>query len=103
VDKSSRGQGIGTELVKGLIKEAASAGRAVTLAVVKTNPKNDCWAKLELEDDAGVYYEEAQDKWCARIGRDRGWFDTAEEAYAAYHPSSAQRSMQEELSKLGLI
>ena len=59
--------------------------------------------RLELKDEAGVYYDEAQDKWCARIGRDRGWFDTAEEAYAAFQPSSAQRSMQEELSKLGLI
>ena len=67
------------------------------------NIKNDCWANLELEDKAGVYYDEAQDKWCAKIGRERGWFDTAEEAYAAFHPSSAQRSMQEELSKLGLI
>ncbi len=67
------------------------------------NIKNDCWPNLELEDSAGVYYDEAQDKWCAKIGRERGWFDTAEEAYAAYRPSSAQRSMQEELAKLGLI
>ncbi len=34
--------------------------------------KNDCWANLELEDKAGVYYDEARDKWCAKIGRDRG-------------------------------
>jgi hypothetical protein len=67
------------------------------------NIKNDCWLNLELEDKAGVYYDEAQDKWCARIGRDLGWFDTAEEAYAAYRPSSAQRSIQDDLSKLGLI
>jgi ribosomal protein S18 acetylase RimI-like enzyme len=38
VDKSLRGQGIGTEVVKGLIEEAASVGRAVTLGVMKTNP-----------------------------------------------------------------
>jgi ribosomal protein S18 acetylase RimI-like enzyme len=38
VDKSLRGQGIGSVLVEGLIEEAAAAGRAVTLGVVKTNP-----------------------------------------------------------------
>ena len=67
------------------------------------NVKNDCWLNLELEDKAGVYYDEAQDKWCARVGRDRVWFDTQEEAYAADRSPSTQRSMEEELSKLGLI
>jgi ribosomal protein S18 acetylase RimI-like enzyme len=38
VDGSLRGQGIGTELVKGLIGEAACAGLAVTLEVAKINP-----------------------------------------------------------------
>ena len=38
VEKRLRRQGIGTELVKGLIEEAASAGRPVTLGVVNTNP-----------------------------------------------------------------
>lgn len=38
VDSAWRRQGIGTEVVKGLVDEAASAGLAVTLGVVKTNP-----------------------------------------------------------------
>ena len=67
------------------------------------NVKNDCWLNLEMENKSGVYYDEAQDKWYARIGPDRVRFDTQEEAYAAFRPPSAQRSMQEELSKLGLI
>jgi hypothetical protein len=67
------------------------------------NVKNDCWANLELEDKSGVYHDEAQDKWCAMVGRDRFWFDTAEEAYAALRPSSTRGDIQEELSKLGLI
>jgi ribosomal protein S18 acetylase RimI-like enzyme len=46
VDKSLRGRGIGTELVKRLIKEAASAGRAVTLGVVKTNPALRLYQRL---------------------------------------------------------
>ena len=67
------------------------------------NVKNDCWANLELWNEADVYHDESQDKWYARIGRDRVQFDTQEEAYAALRPPSDQRSMQEELSKLGLI
>jgi GNAT superfamily N-acetyltransferase len=46
VDKSLRGQGIGTKVVKGLIEEAASAGRAVTLGVVKTNPALRLYERL---------------------------------------------------------
>jgi GNAT superfamily N-acetyltransferase len=46
VDKSLRGQGIGTELIKGLITEAASAGRAVALGVVKTNPALRLYERL---------------------------------------------------------
>ena len=67
------------------------------------NVKNDCWANLALWDKADVYYDDAQDKWCARIGRSLIWFDTQEEAYAAHRPSPAQRSIQKELAKLGLI
>jgi ribosomal protein S18 acetylase RimI-like enzyme len=46
VDKSLRGQGFGTEVVKGLIEEASSAGRAVTLGVVKTNPALRLYERL---------------------------------------------------------
>jgi ribosomal protein S18 acetylase RimI-like enzyme len=59
VDKSLRGQGIGTELVKGLIEEAASAGRAVTLGVVKTNPALRLYERLGFRtthDDACNFY-----------------------------------------------
>ena len=65
------------------------------------NAKNDCWSNLSLWDKDNVYQD--GDKWCARIGRSVVSFDTQEEAYAAFRPSSAQRSIQEELSKLGLI
>jgi hypothetical protein len=65
------------------------------------NPKNDCWANLALWDKDDVYQD--GDKWCARIGRSVVCFDTQEEAYAAFRPSSGQRSIQKELSKLGLI
>jgi ribosomal protein S18 acetylase RimI-like enzyme len=37
VDGALRRQGIGTQIVKGLIEEAARAGQALTLGVVKTN------------------------------------------------------------------
>jgi ribosomal protein S18 acetylase RimI-like enzyme len=59
VDKSLRGQGIGTELVKGLIEEAASAGRAVTLGVVKTNPALRLYERLGFRathDDERKFY-----------------------------------------------
>jgi GNAT superfamily N-acetyltransferase len=46
VDKSLRGQGIATELVKGLVDEAASSSRAVTLGVVKTNPAPRLYVRL---------------------------------------------------------
>jgi ribosomal protein S18 acetylase RimI-like enzyme len=59
VDKSLRGRGIGTELVKGLIGEAASAGRAVTLGVVKTNPALRLYERLGFrtthEDERKFY------------------------------------------------
>jgi ribosomal protein S18 acetylase RimI-like enzyme len=59
VDKSLRGQGIGTELVQGLIEEAASAGRAVTLGVVKTNPALRLYERLGFRtthDDDRKFY-----------------------------------------------
>jgi ribosomal protein S18 acetylase RimI-like enzyme len=59
VDKSLREQGIGTELVKGLIDEAASAGRAVTLGVVKTNPAVRLYERLGFRtthDDERKFY-----------------------------------------------
>ncbi|MFI4986167.1 MAG: GNAT family N-acetyltransferase [Alphaproteobacteria bacterium] len=59
VDKSLRGQGIGTELVKGLIEEAASDGRAVTLGVVKTNPALRLYERLgfrTMHDDERKFY-----------------------------------------------
>jgi ribosomal protein S18 acetylase RimI-like enzyme len=59
VDKSLRGQGIGTELVKGLIEEAASAGRSVTLGVVKTNSALRLYGRLGFrtthEDERKFY------------------------------------------------
>jgi hypothetical protein len=65
------------------------------------NVKNDCWSNLALWDEDDVYQD--GDKWCARIGRSVVTFDTAEEAYAAHRPSTAQADIQKELSKLGLI
>ena len=46
VDGALRRRGIGTEVVKGLIEEAARAGRAVTLGVVKTNPALRLYERL---------------------------------------------------------
>jgi ribosomal protein S18 acetylase RimI-like enzyme len=59
VDKGSRGQGIGTELVKALIEEAASADLAVTLGVVKTNPALRLYERLGFRithDDERKFY-----------------------------------------------
>src|SRR5215467_10929048 len=59
VEKALRGQGIGTELVKGLIEEAASTGRAVTLGVVKTNPALRLYERLGFRtthDDERKFY-----------------------------------------------
>lgn len=59
VDKSLRGQGIGTELVNGLIDEAARAGRALTLGVVKTNPALRLYRRLGFRtthDDDRKFY-----------------------------------------------
>jgi ribosomal protein S18 acetylase RimI-like enzyme len=59
VDRNLRGRGIGTQLVKGLIEEAASASRAVTLGVVKTNPALRLYERLGFrtthEDERKFY------------------------------------------------
>ena len=59
VDGALRRRGIGTEVVKGLIEEAARAGRAVTLGVVKTNPALRLYERLGFrtthEDERKFY------------------------------------------------
>jgi ribosomal protein S18 acetylase RimI-like enzyme len=59
VDGALRRQGIGTKVVKGLIEEAAGAGRAVTLGVVKTNPALRLYERLGFrtthEDERKFY------------------------------------------------
>ena len=59
VDGALRRRGIGTEVVKGLIEEAARAGRAVTLGVVKTNPALRLYERLGFRtthEDARKFY-----------------------------------------------
>ena len=59
VDGALRRQGIGTEVVKGLIEEAARASRAVTLGVVKTNPALRLYERLGFRtthEDARKFY-----------------------------------------------
>jgi ribosomal protein S18 acetylase RimI-like enzyme len=59
VDRTLRGQGIGTHLVKRLIEEAARAGRAVTLGVVKASPALRLYKRLGFrithEDERKFY------------------------------------------------
>jgi ribosomal protein S18 acetylase RimI-like enzyme len=59
VDGALRRQGIGTEIVKGLIEEAARAGQALTLGVVKTNPAVRLYERLGFrttnEDERKFY------------------------------------------------
>jgi ribosomal protein S18 acetylase RimI-like enzyme len=59
VDGALRRQGIGTEIVKGLIGEAARAGQALTLGVVKTNPALRLYQRLGFrsthEDERKFY------------------------------------------------
>ena len=59
VDGALRRQGIGTEIVKGLIGEAARAGQALTLGVVKTNPALRLYERLGFrtthEDERKFY------------------------------------------------
>ena len=59
VDGALQRRGIGTEVVKALIEEAARAGRAVTLGVVKTNPALGLYERLGFrtthEDERKFY------------------------------------------------
>jgi ribosomal protein S18 acetylase RimI-like enzyme len=59
VDGDLRRQGIGTEIVKRLIGEAAEAGMALTLGVVKTNPALRLYERLGFrtthEDERKFY------------------------------------------------
>lgn len=59
VDGTLRRQGIGTKIVKGLIEEAARAGQAITLGVVKTNPALRLYERLGFrtthEDERKFY------------------------------------------------
>jgi ribosomal protein S18 acetylase RimI-like enzyme len=59
VESALRRQGIGTQVIKGLIEEAARVGRAVTLGVVKTNPALRLYERLGFrtthEDERKFY------------------------------------------------
>jgi len=59
VDRTMRGQGIGTQLVKCLIEEAGRACRALALGVVKTNPALGLYERLGFrithEDEPKFY------------------------------------------------
>jgi ribosomal protein S18 acetylase RimI-like enzyme len=59
VDSALRGHGIGTKVVKGLIEEAAKAGHALTLGVVKSNPALRLYERLGFrtthEDERKFY------------------------------------------------
>ena len=59
VGSELRRQGIGTEVIKGLIEDAARASRAVTLGVVKTNPALRLYERLGFRtthEDARKFY-----------------------------------------------
>jgi ribosomal protein S18 acetylase RimI-like enzyme len=49
VDAPFQRQGVGTEVVKHIISEAAGAGQAVTLGVVKTNPALRLYERLGFQ------------------------------------------------------
>jgi ribosomal protein S18 acetylase RimI-like enzyme len=59
VERALRQRGIGTDVVKLLIEEAARTGRAVTLGVVKTNPALRLYERLGFrtthEDERKFY------------------------------------------------
>ncbi len=52
-----RGRGLGTHLLRGLLREAAAQGRAVRLSVTLGNPARRLYERLGFErlDDDGVY------------------------------------------------
>ena len=59
VDDAMRRRGVGTEVVEGLIEEAARAGRPLTLGVVKTNPALRLYERLGFRtthEDARKFY-----------------------------------------------
>ena len=68
VHSALRRQGIGTDVVNGLIEEAARAGQAVTLGVVKTNPALRLYERLGFhtthEDERKFYM-----RWDRRVRR----------------------------------
>lgn len=59
VDGALQGNGIGTEVIKALIEEAARDGRGMTLGVVKTNPALRLYERLGFctthEDERKFY------------------------------------------------
>jgi ribosomal protein S18 acetylase RimI-like enzyme len=59
VDSGLRRRGIGTEVMKALVEEAARTGRAMTLGVVKTNPAVRLYERLGFrtthEDERKFY------------------------------------------------
>jgi ribosomal protein S18 acetylase RimI-like enzyme len=64
VDAALRQQGIGTSVVKGLIEEAARAGRAVTLGVVKINPALRLYERLGFRTTHEDYWLPSFN-WCS--------------------------------------
>jgi ribosomal protein S18 acetylase RimI-like enzyme len=63
VDGPFRRRGIGSEVVRVLIEEAAQAGKALTLGVVKTNPAIGLYKRLGFrithDDDRKFYMRRA--------------------------------------------
>ena len=59
VERSFQGRGIGTDVVRHLIREAADAGLSVTLGVVKSNPAQRLYKRLGFhvthEDERKFY------------------------------------------------
>lgn len=66
VDGAWRRQVIGTEVVKDLVEEAASAGRTVTLGVVETNPALRLYKRLGFR----IIHEDERNSTCAGTMRD---------------------------------
>ncbi|MCA9032060.1 MAG: GNAT family N-acetyltransferase, partial [Planctomycetaceae bacterium] len=55
---TSRGQGIGGEIMQSILAEATSAGKAVTIHVEGNNPAQRLYKRLGFKkvDDTGVYH-----------------------------------------------